>query len=290
MIKKLSEVIKILFAVALLFLVSSNQTSAESLQLLPINESYFAVEIMKPNLDGAANVDAISSIWYFSAHFPVGKSGISMFTELPFSYYSDAALSAGYYELSDINYKFLVGNPLIGVEIRKSGSTTGGYGTFAVRLPIADEKRVFPIIYAFVTDFDRFDAFLPNQYSIQLGGGGRFDLGAQDYELRFDIGATVMGIIPEDSRFDTELFLKYYGQFWLMFPKVNLNLGLSGIAIITERDLDLSERIEQQLTFGIQLKPGKVRPGAFIRIPLTDELSQSIEFVAGINLTFVVGD
>ena len=287
---KLSEVIKIFFAGALLFFVNANQTSAQSLQLPPINEPYIAVEIMKPDLDGAANVDAISSIWYLSAHFPVGKSGIFLFTELPFSYYSDEGLNSGFYDSIDINYKSLVGNPLFGIELRKAGSTTGAYGTFAVRLPIASEKRVFPIIYAFAADFDRYDAFFPDQYSLQLGGGGRFDLSTQDYKHIFHIGVTVIGIIPEESRFEKELYLKYYSQIWLMFSKVNLNLGLSGFARITDNDLKLGERTEHQLTFGIQLKPGKVRPGAFIRIPLTDGLSQSIEFVAGINLTFVVSD
>ena len=285
---KIINKLNIPYILVFLILFCSTTSEAQSMPSPPLNLPYLSVEMMKPDLRGVTNIDAISSIWYLGGYFPVYGKVISGFAEFPLSYYSDDQYSPLAYEQRIIDLKFLVGNPLLGLQFGKFGSVTGPYGTIAVRMPIVDEKKIFPIVYGIATDFERFDAFVPNHYSIQIGVGNRFEVLARNYNIRFHMGATAISVLPIQFASVSEYYLKYFGQFWLIFPKANVYFGLSGLAFISESGLILVEGNEQQLTFGFQIKSGQVWPGAFIRVPITDELKRRVNIVGGINLTFAV--
>lgn len=286
---KIINKLNIPYTLVFLILFCSTTSEAQSMPSPPLNLPFLSVEMMKPDLRSVTNIDAISSIWYLGGYFPVYGKVISGFAEFPLTYYSDDQYSPLAYEQRIIDLKFLVGNPLLGLQVGKFGSVTGPYGTIAVRMPIVDEKKIFPIVYGIATDFERFDAFVPNHYSIQIGVGNRFEILSRGYDIRFHIGVTAIGVLPEKTvTNDSDYYIKYYGQFWLMFPKINAYFGISGLAFMSENGLTIGERNEQQLTFGFQIKSGQVWPGAFIRVPITDELKRRVNIVGGINLTFAV--
>lgn len=283
--QKILQFIKISLSGVLIILVCVKPISARSIQLPPVNGPFVSIEAMKPYFGTDTYISSSSSVWFLSAQYPLGFNGIYLYAEIPFSYYDNEFWGLIYSDNS------LVGNPLIGVEVRNAGSTLGGYGSFAVRFPAVDERNYHMAgFFVAITDYDRFEAFSPDYYSLQLGGGGRFDLGTVSFSSQFHAGVRAVGLFPTVDYRDLELYLKYYGQFWIMTSRVNFNIGFTGVGFVTQRGLSLARRTEHQLSFGAQAKFGPVRPGAFIRIPLAEYLSLTHDYIAGVNLTLKLGN
>lgn len=53
---------------------------------------------------------------------------------------------------------------------------------------------------------------------------------------------------------------------------------------MTEEDADFDERSIHQLGFNASAQFGKLRPGLHLRLPLDDDLQESLDAVLGLNL------
>lgn len=270
------------FIVTFLFLGLCNSARAQINHYLPSTNPQLVFEVMKPNLSDVQGVKTLSSVWFFNANLPLGESRMVFLSEIPISYYD--------YEVDPFFGSFesqlLFGNILVGLEFRGDEELIGGFGHLGVRLPTASEENFSATIYGLFTDYDRFETFIPNQLSILGGGGWRLRFSeASTSNSQLHIGFTGLALIPTEGGGDSEVFAKYYGQFWYLSQFVGLGFGLSGIMLLTESGLEFGERVENQITFNFQYRANSVKPGAFLRVPLGDEIKQLVDFVAGINLT-----
>lgn len=282
----ISRRIKICFASMLLFFLCGVNAIAQSFQIPPDDNPFVSLEMMKPNLgEGSWQFSTISSVWFLNAQIPLGTGPFVLIADIPFSYLDGKSLESPFTSPVDFDAQILIGNPLLAVEIRSSNGPVGGFGILGVRPPLAEQDKGSAAGYGVLSDFDRFEAFTPNRFSILGGGGWRFNTGSRS---RLNIGVTGMIVIPTESGPNTEGFLKYYSQLWLYFQNVSVNFGLSGVTILTE-GLDLGENTESQFSLGAQFSLGSFRPGVFVRVPIEEHLSEIVDFVGGVNLTFALG-
>jgi len=286
MSKRLLRLTTILFSNVLFALFCVTQTMAQTNLPTSAGNRFISFEVMKPNFDGTASLETISSVWFYGVQIPTVGEKLLVKGELPFVYYDVKSFSS-FFGSFDPEAEFLVGNPLISLEIRKAEGSSRGYALVGARLPLVGDNKLSASAFGIFTDIDRLDAFLPNTLSLMLGGGYRSKLSPN---TRFDFGIVGLGLIRTERGPEDEVFLKYSGKFWFESNRLSLNIGLTGIALLTEGDLSLSELTEHQLSLGLHAKFGKVVPGAFIRAPIAEELNFIIDFVAGVNLTVMIGD
>jgi hypothetical protein len=170
------------------------------------------------------------------------------------------------------------GNPYLGLEIGRPGSAV--FGEIGVRAPLASKDNFGAALVGFITDFDRLEAFLPNLVSIS-GMLNVHQIGATGFALRLR-GGPALNISTEGD--DTELLIGYSAQAGYESEVVSVLGGVTGRVNITEENADFGERSVHQLGFNASLGLGKVRPGVHFRLPLDDDLKNSLDFVFGFNL------
>jgi hypothetical protein len=170
------------------------------------------------------------------------------------------------------------GNPYLGLEIGRQGSLV--FGEIGVRVPLASEDNFGAALVGVITDFDRIEAFLPNVVSI-AGMLNVHQVGQTGFALRLR-GGPALAISTEGN--DTELLIGYSAQAGYETEAVSILGGVTGRANMTEENADFGERSVHQIGFNASLGLGKVRPGVHFRLPLDDDLKESLDFVFGLHL------
>ncbi|MDZ7344110.1 MAG: hypothetical protein ONA90_06310, partial [candidate division KSB1 bacterium] len=82
----------------------------------------------------------------------------------------------------------------------------------------------------------------------------------------------------------TQWYLGYSAQIGYETQPFSASAGLTGRANLSEEGLDYGERSIHQLGFAANAGLGNFRPGIHFRLPLDDDLKESLDFVFGINL------
>jgi hypothetical protein len=170
------------------------------------------------------------------------------------------------------------GNPYLGLEIGRQGSPV--FGEIGVRAPLASEDNFGAALVGVITDFDRLEAFLPNVVSIS-GMLNFHQIGETGFALRLR-GGPSLDINTEGE--DTELLIGYSAQAGYETEAVSILGGVTGRVNMTEENADFGERSVHQIGFNASLGLGKARPGVHFRLPLDDDLKNSLDFVFGFNL------
>ena len=130
---------------------------------------------------------------------------------------------------------------------------------------------------------DRFEAFAPDVLSI---------VGAFNYRYRSGqgFGARVRAApildIPTQDGGDPELFVLYSLTAWFESDIIGAGGGFSGRALLTEDGGSVGQRTLHQLGLFANLKFGRWHPGAQLRLPLDDDLSQLINLVFSLSIGF----
>lgn len=234
-----------------------------------------SVEFVKPTFAGNDRADFLTSITYLSGRFSIGRNTVGEI-ELPFARYGSTSEYADGAETA-------VGNPYIGAQIN-GGKVVSRIG---VRLPTASTNDGSALYVGVLTDYDRFEAFLPDVLTVAGSFTGPTRVSSQ-FTLSFGAGP-IVAIFTEDTGGDNaEVFAQYFLLAELEGKRVAVKAGLTGRALVTEGDLSFSERSVHQFGVGASLITGTFRPGLHMRLPLDKDLSESIDFVAGVNCTVVL--
>jgi hypothetical protein len=238
---------------------------AQSIWLEPHGDRNLYLEYLNPRFPEAED-DLLTSSIFLSARYRVGDK-VVLVGELPFSTVKDSDNA--------------VGNPYVGVEFGESDGR--GFAELGVRLPFSPEDNVAAIVGALTDYVDRFEAFIPDAFAVVGAGNYRYK-SAGGFSLRLR-GAPLL-LVPTGDGGDTELFLLYSVQAWYEGPTIATGGGFNGRAIITQGDLDLGERTVNQLTLMVNLSFGRWQPGAQLRLPLDDELTDFVDMVLSLSLGF----
>lgn len=175
---------------------------------------------------------------------------------------------------------FVVGNPYLGLRLHQSGKPFSTQ--IGLRFPIMADlstRSEAAVRAAASSDADREEAFFSKTVTARAGielhpaTSGSLLVGLR-------IGSSVF--LPTEGG-SAEAFLDYGGRIGLDTASLLVAVALTGRWFVTS-DGSLAERTEHQLTGSLDVRRGRIRPGAMVRIPLDSSL---LDFVLGFRLTLV---
>lgn len=180
----------------------------------------------------------------------------------------------------------LIGNPYIGLR-QRTGNADFEVGA---RMPIVndDGSTAAPSLVGILADYDQFEAYVPDVLSLYLRlGMASAPASGSGPVTRIRIGPTVFVPRTDDPSDETEVMADYSGYLGYRTARVEAGAAITGRFMVTVDGGSLGERTVHQLTLGGSLRGGRIRPHAFVRLPLDDDLKEELKSVIGVGL--VVG-
>ena len=182
-----------------------------------------------------------------------------------------------------------LGNPYVGLRIHSPGRPLSGY--LGVRVPLASDPTNFAGSLAMdvgaLSDFDRFEAFLPKVFTVRTGvelrsvSSGGILVGAK-------LGPSLLVSTEGGSGDDAELFADYGVQGGYEGRAVRATVGLTGRLLATEDGGSFGDRTEHVVTGVVELRRGPVRPSVLIRMPLDKSVREMTGVTIGFGLAIVL--
>jgi hypothetical protein len=247
----------------------AGELEAQSLWLERQPNRALYLEILKPSFDDT-DLTFLSATFFLSGRYAFNEK-LALFGELPFA-------NGGIENFGDSD--FTVGNLYAGLEYGRLES--GVFGEFGVRVPLASEDNFGTLIGLFSDWVDRFEAFTPDVFSIIAAFNYRYRSG-KGFGTRVRV-APILDI-PTENGGDPELFALYSLTAWYESDIIGAGGGFSGRAILTE-DGSVGERSLHQLGLFANLKFGRWHPGAQLRLPLDDDLTEFINLVFSLSVGY----
>lgn len=268
--------------------------SGQSAWLDPTVESSVSLEILKPDYWNSGYGNSIgpkvqSSVWFLSSKIRASSSTFFLF-ELPVSHYDAVVRRYDYfyggYDEYETDSETLVGNLFFGIET--TSATSSFYGQFGFRMPTAEDSKRLSAEQGLVADPGRFGAFLPNVLTFRMRAGVRTqEIAGLAYHVY--LGPIFMKPIGDNSGADTEVYLDYGSQLWLVTEKARLGAGFSGILHTTNDGGGFGENSLHQFGVAASFGSGRFRPGGQLHVPLDDDIP-GLQYVWGLTLQVVLGD
>lgn len=218
------------------------------------------------------SVAGATSITYLSARIPV-SGRLRLKPEIPIGY-------ASIEEAGAKDNTAVLGNPYIGLEaLGNDGSSTAEIG---LRLPTIYDSTPMTQIAQW-TDFDRFEAFLPETAAITGSFVGR----QKSDGIQMEVAGGVTVLVPFDNN-DTDIYGQYAGQLVFSSKGLAFITGISGRILFTESGLTFGQRSTHQAGFSLIGYFGRFRPGVMARIALDKPLRDHLNAVLGINFSYEI--
>lgn len=178
--------------------------------------------------------------------------------------------------------EFLLGNPYIGLGFGSEDAIiTGDVG---VRVPIADEDKVYARQWANYGDIDRMEAFEPN--AVPVSGLLRFRtmFPATKLGVRAHFGPSAV-VFTEDRGDDImNVYLKYGLIGMYEEEGVLVQLGFSGLYNVSEDRGNFDSNSYHQLGMTVNADVGAgIWPGLLLRFPLDEAYKKYIDMILGVN-------
>lgn len=263
-----------------LIMALTGSAKAQDYWMYPGGINSISLQAFKPSLAGHSDrYGFLTSTWVVSARIRASDN-VAVFVSLPMSNvvvkYHDQS-----YGLS------LLGNPYFGLEIGQNDTSKAArpVGRIGFRLPIASDEKYRATEIGAQTLFNSLEGFAPDLLTLQLGMGSDYvSRGGVTTSFNLDVAT----LIPSEGGGDSEVFGNYNLSVILRNSGFSGSFGFAGRIWITEGDMDFGERTAHQLGFTVGYQMGAFRPGAHFRVPLDEDLSDFIDNVYGISLTFAV--
>lgn len=241
-------------------LLAATPATAQTLMPEPFTNREIGFELLRPLLDDDDDLDALSFASFLYTRLPIGP--VHLLADLPIA-------RMGADDLSSTG----IGNIMLGVELARSRASF--YGT--VRLPTASDDE-FANILAFITDIQRFEAWIPDVTTLSVGAILR-DRRPSGHGFDFQFGAGFL--IPDEG--DTDVVLDYGAQYVYRPRAVGFTAGLQGRASVTG-DGDFGERTLHDLRLRVDYTSGRLRPAIGFTIPFDDDVRESMNGVLRLGL------
>ena len=144
-----------------------------------------------------------------------------------------------------------------------------------------DDKYYATSVGAF-SDYDRFEAFVPDIISLSAKGNYRYEYNQFVY-FRLRLGPTLW-INTAKNGGDTEMRLDYAGQIEYEYEPVSFIIGFSGRFSVGTPNLRYNEKDFHQFGIAGSVGIGSFRPGIHFRTPIDNNKYDLLDFVVGLNL------
>ncbi len=264
---------RITFPLALAWTLAAAGSGAAQAPWLGVDRTpRIAAELMKPGLDDSGDFHPGSSALYLSGRIRVSPT-LAFVAELPVAFGGlryDGGADA------------LLGNAYVGVE---SGPVDAPVWVEAGgRLPLIGSDPNSAWLVGTNTDIDRLSAFQPKTATVSgaLNVGRRNATGTG---VRARLGPELYFRTSGDWQYSTEVLMNYGAQLYRVRGPLELYAHAGGLVVVSGEDRGgFGERSLHQLGFGGSYLVGGLRPGVVVRLPLDEDLQQSINYVIGLTL------
>ena len=247
----------------------------------PVGQKYFEVFVSKPILeeDDFYEYDAVSNIGILSSQFYCSSSNCFV-AEVPYAYASIPSKDSSddFYNNSD---KFIIGNPLLGVRKKMSDMQTLD---FSLTLPNVSANNGFiSPFYGLIARMDQMEMFAPELTTLSIDSLFTF---SRNSNVQPFIKIGLIGWkrdIPSSEEGDEfEVLNRYEIGFNVNQSEVMMSTKIKGITIITESDIDFSERNLNYFTLALKHKSA-YQPGIHVMMPLDDEF-EMLKYTIGVSI------
>ncbi len=261
-----------LIGIVALLLVLTKTSGAQSVWMADDEvKSAVGFEVMIPSIDEIFGSEFPTSVFELYGIIEL-NANISAKLSLPVSHYSTSNSFAG-----DIS-ETAIGNPYLGVVIREASENLDV--ELGIRLPFAPDDNTGLVTGLLVENYD-FGVYLPETLSFST---------SLKYHNENESGLIVKGgggpdIVKPSNGGDVELLLNYYGQALYGMNKLGVGVGFTGLLIVSEADLSFGDRTVHNFGITGSYNVNSSVIGAFISVPLDDDLNDTLNFVMGLNLT-----
>jgi len=261
-----------LFRTALLLglILAPTMVCAQSIWTEHLPGRAFTVEYLQPNFSGSSSSSG-DFVLFLAGRFPAWED-TRLVIDLP------VARGSRESDLhSDGESNTIVGNPYLGVEIRRPDSNS--YAEIGFRMPITPGDSYLARNIGQMTDIDRQEAFLTDIFTASIIGNFLVDPPIENSSMRIRFGpAFWLG----SGNIDVLLDYSLQGSYTM--DRVKLTTGISGRFIATSDIGDFGARTLHQFGVSGSVNLDRYQPGLFLRLPIDKELSDSIDFVLGLTL------
>jgi hypothetical protein len=251
-----------------------------NLQSLPDTTKQFEFRFDKSFYSSNVDMSMFSGTYQLNFNIPI-SSKLNLISSIPYintNYEVD-----GYYEKHTYNKKGL-GNIFIGIQTNtKITNNSRSVFSAGVYLPTAEENIA---IYGLYSNYYDLQKFAPNNFGVYFNFANH-RISGDNFNFVFEVGPNF--IIPTgDNSSNGELFIHFGFDAGYKIDKLCFNVELLGMAIITEQPDDFIDRFVNMLNFGAQWKGALVSPKLFYKIYLKEEMSDMIDGVLGVGVTFSI--
>lgn len=232
----------------------------------PERETEIGLDFRIPSFDGF-NVEGITFSNYFYANIVLGRK-TTLQVDLPVSHFSNGGGESN----------FGVGNPYIGIQFGAPNASTKF--DLGVRLPLQSEFELAHTT-GFITENYTFGAFIPDATTLVSNIHYRYNKN-DGFGLRVGGGPELVAVKDGGA----ELVLKSYAQLLYNINNTRFGGGFSGRWIATAEGADFSDVSNFNLGFFGSRDLGPVSSGVYVEVPLSDNISSSVNYIIGLNLSF----
>lgn len=242
------------------------------------SKSAVGIELMIPSLTDEFSTEFPTSVFVLYGSFWASDQ-IRIDVDLPVSH-----VSAGDGDLSETD----IGNPYVGVGFMNADKEVAV--DIGIRLPFAPNSDVsnpnanVGLFTGALIENYNIGKFAPETFSITSQVKYRYR-NASGLILKVGGGPDV--IFPPDDA-DAEFLLNYYGQLLYKSEDLRIGAGFTGLLIVSEEDLSFGDRTIHDLGILSAYDFGAMEAGAYLRVPLDEDIGDQLNFVLGLNLLFTL--
>lgn len=254
---------------------------AQSIWLPATRGPSVSIEALKPILtEGNDAWTTATTAFFLSGRIPVAESA-ALIAELPVAH---AGFKRSVYGGSGTESSTVIGNPYVGIEF--GGTASGVTADLGAHIPIRkDEDGDMAGSVGLMADVDRMEAYFVDVLAV----GGHLGVRHSDASglfVRARGGPTAFIYTGDRSEGDdTDVMLDYAAQAGYDTGRFMVVGGLTGRTLLTTEGGSWQENSFHQLGLSGNIAVGGVRPGILVRIPVDEDLGDTLRYVLGLSLT-----
>ena len=260
-------------AVLLLTALSAAATN-DMFQVPPAGQAAVGLRFMRPSFDIPVDLSTFSGMFDLYASVPMSPRW-SLLLDLPYVRYAPDGYDS----------ESAIGNMFLGVRFVDSLPNGSNAFTLGVAPPMADRDDAAVLLLSGVANYheiykyavDYLTAYFAASLDRVMATGAFLDL---------EIGSMFM-IYTGSGSADTEAYLRYAGSVGYRNELIELRGGIMGLFLMTEDMDEFTDKLWNDLMFKGSLVGGLFRPSIFYRLPLKEEIKETLNGDLGVQVEFV---
>ncbi len=258
-------------------LLFSCVVSAQNINMerLPGETTDMTLSFQKPSYPFSDNLTTLSGLYKLEANIPVSRK-VNMIIKLP---YVTMKAKKSFYGKSE---KSGLGNLELGIQ-RKFGYSGKSALTLALTIPSVNDEISSLGMYG---DFYDAFAYVPRAISLHANYSHATNLG-KVFFVGGEIGSTLL-IPTEGDTPNGEVYVNYGLNAGYNIKGLFLNIEFTGRTLVTEDEYSFSDRTFTNLGIGAGWHLGDFTPAMFYKFYLNDGLSDIIDGVFGLRLSYSI--